>query len=506
MGLRINNNITAVNGHRNMLKNDMAISSSLEKLSSGLKINRAADDAAGLIISEQMRSQLAGLNQAIDNTDTAIAMVQTAEGALDEMNSLLNKARELALHAANDGANDSNQLAADQSELDNIVSSIDRIANNTQFGTKKILDGTLSASQVNDAASISSFSSSGLSNGNYDVTVGTAGVRAAYSSTDNATLTTASATSVFDAASSTAVDANSTFDVETTVSIQDASTNILASVTVTAGSTLADAIAALNQDAGSKDVGISAAIGATGQFNLTAEDIGTYANGATLNFNNGTNHSLQESLGVNVAGVNAQLTLATTLGNEFDTQALAQTNRGSTFNLTDTTDSTQSAFVTLSDAAITAAPGTYTDAVGVTSGATFQIGANQNQTASVSIQSMAAENLGIEGGDDLQDLVSGQYLVNGRAQEAIGIIDAAIDEVTNVRGELGAFQSNTLQTNVNSLRVSMENLTAAESTIRDVDFAKESAEFTRSNILIQANTSMLAQANQLPNNVLQLLG
>ena len=128
MTLRINHNIAAVNGHRNMLKNDMAISSSLEKLSSGLKINRAADDAAGLIISEQMRSQLAGLSQAIDNTDTAIAMVQTAEGALDEMNSLLNKARELALHAANDGANDTNQLAADQSELDNIISSIDRIA------------------------------------------------------------------------------------------------------------------------------------------------------------------------------------------------------------------------------------------------------------------------------------------------------------------------------------------------------------------------------------------
>jgi flagellin len=505
MSLRINHNIASVNGHRNMIKNDMAISSSLEKLSSGLKINRAADDAAGLTISEQMRSQLSGLSQAIDNTDTAIAMVQTAEGALDEMNSLLNKARELALHAANDGANDSNQLAADQSELDNIVSSIDRIASNTQFGTKKILDGTLSASQVNDQASISSFSSSGLSNGNYDVTVGTAGVRAAYSSTDNATLTTASSTSVFDAASSTAVDANSTFDVETTVSIQDSSANILASVTVSAGSNLADALASLNQDAGSKDVGISASIGAAGQFNLTAEDVGTYANGASLNFNNGTNHALQESLGVNVAGVNAQLTLATTLGNEFDTQTLAQTNRGSTFTLSDTTDSTQTASITLSDAAATTT-GTATDAVGVTSGATFQIGANQNQTASVSIQSMAADQLGVEGGDDLQDLVSGQYLVNGRAQEAIGIIDAAIDEVTNVRGTLGAFQSNTLQTNVNSLRVSMENLTAAESTIRDVDFAAESAEFTRSNILIQASTSMLAQANQLPNNVLQLLG
>jgi flagellin len=504
MSLRINHNIAAVNGHRNMLKNDMAISQSLEKLSSGLKINRAADDAAGLIISEQMRSQLAGLSQAIDNTDTAIAMVQTAEGALDEMNSLLNKARELALHAANDGANDTNQLIADQTELDNIISSIDRIATNTQFGTKKILDGTLSASQVNDQASVASFSSTGLTNGNYDVTVGTAGVRAAYSTTNDTTLATASATSVFDAASSTAVDANSTFDAETTVSIQDAGANILASVTVAAGSSLANALVALNQNAGASDIGLSASIGAAGAFSLTAEDVGTYANGANLFFNNGVSHSVTDAIGT-VAGVDAALTLATTLNNEFDTQTLAQSNRGSTFILSDTTDSTQTATITLTDAAVTGTI-THTDAVGVTSGATFQIGANQNQTASVAIQSMAADQLGIDGGDDLQDLVSGQYLINGRAQEAIGVIDAAIDEVTNVRGTIGAFQSNTLQTNVNSLRVSMENLTAAESTIRDVDFAQESAEFTRSNILIQASTSMLAQANQLPQNVLQLLG
>ena len=118
--------------------------------------------------------------------------------------------------------------------------------------------------------------------------------------------------------------------------------------------------------------------------------------------------------------------------------------------------------------------------------------------------SQLGEDNTISGNPTLQDLASGQYLVNGRAQDAIEVIDAAIDEVTNVRGELGAFQSNTLQTNVNSLRVTMENLTAAESTIRDVDFAAESAEFTRSNILIQASTSMLAQANQLPQNVLQL--
>ncbi|MFW5829923.1 MAG: hypothetical protein ACOCXA_06645, partial [Planctomycetota bacterium] len=157
MSLRINHNIASINGHRNMMRNDMAISKSLEKLSSGLRINRAADDAAGLVISEQTRAQITGLNQAIDNSETAVAMVQTAEGALDEINSLLNKSRELVLHAANEGANDTNQLLADQQELDNAIASVTRIAEQTQFGTKKLLDGSLAGAQNFDTTKIHSF-------------------------------------------------------------------------------------------------------------------------------------------------------------------------------------------------------------------------------------------------------------------------------------------------------------------------------------------------------------
>jgi flagellin len=144
MSLRINHNISAINGHNMMLRNDAALSKSLERLSSGMRINRAADDAAGLVISEQMRAQIAGLGQAIDNSETAVSFVQTTEGALDEINSLLIKARELALHAGNTGVNDESQLYADQTELDNLIESITRISTNTQFGTKRILDGGLS--------------------------------------------------------------------------------------------------------------------------------------------------------------------------------------------------------------------------------------------------------------------------------------------------------------------------------------------------------------------------
>ncbi len=142
MSLRINNNIAAIDAHRNMVNTTIGLSQSMEKLSSGYRINRAADDPAGLVISEQFRAQIAGLNQAIENSEGSINMIQTAEGALTELNSLLTSMRELAIHAANEGFNDTAQLEADQAEIDNALKTIDRIAANTQFGTKKLLDGS----------------------------------------------------------------------------------------------------------------------------------------------------------------------------------------------------------------------------------------------------------------------------------------------------------------------------------------------------------------------------
>jgi len=142
MSLRINNNIAAVDAHRNLVQTTTTLSTSMQKLSSGYRINRAADDPAGLVISEQFRAQIAGLDQAIENSEGSMNMIQTAEGALTEINSLLVSMRELAIHAANEGFNDTAQLEADQAEINNAVLTIDRIASNTQFGTKKLLDGS----------------------------------------------------------------------------------------------------------------------------------------------------------------------------------------------------------------------------------------------------------------------------------------------------------------------------------------------------------------------------
>ncbi|PWB68127.1 flagellin, partial [candidate division GN15 bacterium] len=142
MSLRINHNLAALNGNRNLKLTTEALSKSMQKLSSGFRINQAADDPAGLVISEQFRSQIAGLNRAIQNSEGSISMIQTAEGALTEINNLLISMRELAIHAANEGFNDVDQLAADQAEIANALKTIDRISTNTQFGTKKILDGS----------------------------------------------------------------------------------------------------------------------------------------------------------------------------------------------------------------------------------------------------------------------------------------------------------------------------------------------------------------------------
>lgn len=171
MSLRINNNIAAINAHRNLVLTTSSLSKTMEKLSSGYRINRAADNPAGLVISEQFRAQIAGLNRAIDNSEGSINMIQTAEGALTELNNLLISMRELAIHAANEGFNDANQLAADQAEIDNAIKTIDRIAANTQFGTKKLLDGSKAniATITTSNSSLVTIKESFLSTGSHSI-------------------------------------------------------------------------------------------------------------------------------------------------------------------------------------------------------------------------------------------------------------------------------------------------------------------------------------------------
>lgn len=305
MSLRINNNIESMNAHRSLLMNDRALSKSLERLASGQKVNRAADDPAALVISEHMRAQVSGMEQAIRNNEVAISLVQTAEGSMNEISSILVSLRQRAISAANVGASDQDMINANQAEVENGLKSIDRVVSSTQFGHYKLLDGTNAAKTIT------------------------------------------------------------------------------------------------NEDG-----------------SITTRE-----------------------------------------------------------------------------------------------GLRFHVGPNADHMASTSIRDMSTSSLGrakvaegqLPNKSNFMSLADIDVRNEQGAQDALAIIDQSLTEVATVRGNLGAFQKHTLESNLTSLQVAAENMTAAESTIRDTDMAQELATFTRNQIMTQSATAQLAQANAMPQHVLRLL-
>ena len=316
MGLRINNNIESMIAHRNLLKNDRALSKSLERLASGQKVNRAADDPAALVISEHMRKQVSGMEQAIRNNEVAISLVQTAEGSMNEISSLLVNIRQRAISAANVGASDAAMTQANQSEIENALNSLDRIVSSTQFGHYKLLDGT-------------------------------------------------------------------------------------------------------NQER----VEFTYKVDEDGEFVLDDNDNKIIESKKTID------------------------------------------------------------------------------------GLRFHVGPDIGHTATVSIRNMNSNQLGLNtpNKSNFMSLADIDVTSELGSNDALRLIDKAITEVATVRGELGAFQTNTLESNLTSLQVAAENMTSAESTLRDTDMAQELATFTRNQIMSQSATAQLAQANSVPQNVLRLL-
>ncbi len=498
MSLVITNNVQSLTAQHNLNRNATALGRSLERLSSGLKVNRGADGPAALVISEKQRAQIAGLGQAIENAEKAVSMVQTAEGALTEINSLLVKARTLAIDSANAGVNDTDSLAANQAELDKALDTIDRIANNTQFGTTKLLDGTLSSSKVLDA-SVTSFSQSGLATGNYGVAFGGAWVKS--SVTD--AWSNGEATALTNETAADDVDLATTMNGAGTMSILDGSGSTLVSVNYADAANVNTTLQALQTAADNANVGVNIdftvgdGAGTAASMGLTAQDYGSYAVGYDLQITNGTAYSTTSATPTSNTNQTMTGTLVDNAG------AMSQVgNRGNTFQ-----NAAGTVSITFNNSVFTGAF-TSANAVEAATGAVYQIGANQNQTASIDIGSAKTSDMGVVGSDTLASLITGgsQTLTAGNAQTALSIIDQAIDDVTGLRSSLGAFQANTLESTANNLRATMENVVAAESVIRDTDFASEIANFTKQQILQQAGVSVLASANQTPQLVLSLLG
>lgn len=472
MGLSIANNVSSLNAQHNLGKASSNLAKSTERLSSGLKVNRGADGPAALVISEKQRAQIAGLNQAIDNADKATAVVQTAEGALNEINNLLVKVRSLALDSANAGVNDDDALAANQAEITNALDTINRIAANTQFGQKKLLDGSAGVSGIATDADVSVLKATGDTKaGNYAVAVTTVGERA-----------TAEAGTV----QTGALAADETLVVNGV------------EITLAAGLNKAGVISRINEF--TNQTGVVADANGTGTATrLYSQEFGSEAsisvisNTAAAATSSGIGTSAITDTGVDVVGTiggtsftGSGNVLTATSGNAKGLKVELAAGTGATANST-----------------VTGAQGT----VAVTDNSlVFQIGANQNQTAKIAIQKVNPNGLGTGVADNqFNSLADINVTSASKAQDSLAIIDEAIDEVTNLRGTLGAFQQNTLASTTANLQATLENTVNAESVIRDTDFATEVAEFTKQQVLVQAGTSVLKNANQQPQLALSLL-
>ncbi len=465
MSFRINHNISSINALRNLSKTESSVSKSLERLSSGLRVNRGADDPAGLVISESMRSQLSGVQQAIENAETATAMIQTAEGAMNEIHTLLNSIRELAIHAANTGANDAVMLAADQDEIDNAIATIDRIALQTQFGVKKLLDGS------SGVTGVSSLAGAGVEF--VDATEST--VAGSYA----ITITTQAAQAI------------TTGGTAQTAPLGQSETLTINGVTVAlaAGLTQDQVIDVINTY--NTSTGVTASTDGSNNLVLSSDAYGSniaisvVSNVAAAADSTGIGTTALNQTGVDIAG---------TIG------GLAATGRGTVL----TGDSGQATEgLAISSTLAAGAAGSVTIA---NNSLVFQVGANKNQTVTIALNAMSTSRVGTGvAGNAFNNLAEINVTNSDDAQDSIEIIDKAIQQVSAKRGELGVFQKNTLESSTANLAITEENLVAAESIIRDTDFAQEMAELTKNQILLQSGTAMLVQANQIPQVVLQLL-
>ncbi|MGX8701078.1 flagellin N-terminal helical domain-containing protein [Caproiciproducens sp.] len=516
--MRIQHNIAALNANRMLASNNNAVSKNLAKLSSGYRINSAADDAAGLAISEKMRSQIRGLDQATNNANDGISLVQTAEGALNETASILQRMKELATQSSNGTYQNDVDRENISKEVDALTKEIDRISTSTNFNKINLLDGSLdsTASAVGISKAGTKITGTGATNGDMTFSGLEKGSTVKFVFAEATTAATKNTTdgAAWDADSKTLTITLSQDDKTSNQALaysEDDINNMIKAATGVpsdAKVTFANPATDLSVAAEAADGTVDAAIADIKMVDATTASVAsgvTFGNGFSLSFDAG-------KLGVTSLQITSGASGASYTNDGSGTVALTL-NDDTTYTATDinkllednglkgvTVDFKGSQ---LGSAIKTGFNGgtamTITDGTGTIGGKklTFQIGASStaDQQVSLSIADMSAKGLGLS---------SVSVKSQDDATAAIATIEAAINTVSGTRADLGALQ-NRLEHTVNNLGTTSENLTSAESRIRDVDMAAEMMEMTKNNVLAQAAQSMLAQANTQPQNVLKLL-
>jgi flagellin len=505
----INTNVASLNAQRNLQQSDNNLQTSLQRLSSGLRINSAKDDAAGLAITDRMTSQIRGLNQAVRNANDGISLAQTAEGALQESTNILQRMRELSIQSANDtnSATDRSNL---QKELTQLQAELNRIASTTTFNGKNILDGSFTSakfhvgSNADETISVSVGGAAATDMGAYQVaSEGNLGIADAGSATlgsiarTSETLTVTGPTSTkdvtFDADDSAKELADAVNNTDTGVSATaETSVDITAAGGLANGDTLNITLGSYTT--ASNTIGstktFSVAINDTGDLTDLADAINAESDStgitATLSGSNGT-ITLTNSEGYNIGITDIHNGASDTTADDLLT-ATYQDNAGA--------DQT----VTLAD---TTTGGTTADALMVSGTVTFSAASDFTVTSDQGTSSTLSNNAnGLDA--QLSSVADVDVSTQSGSNSALDVIDKALSFISETRADLGAVQ-NRLDSTISNLQSVSENVSAARSRIRDADFAAETANLTKNQILQQAGTAMLAQANQLPQGVLSLL-
>ena len=561
---RINTNVSSLIAQKTLTRNNQSLQTALTRLSTGLRINTGKDDPAGLIASEVLRSDITSVNKAIMNTERASQMIATADSALNQVSNLLNDIRGLVVEAANTGAMSEEQIAANQLQVDSSLEAIDRIAQTTTYQGRKLLDGTLdfqttggtgfgtvtdlSVDQANlgtagslavdvsitTAATVAQCNADPLATGSFTIEGQTFTVTAANGQiidNVNVAIVQGGATGAAFAANTLTITLNNADAAITAGAIQTAIDGVaeFAGTTVTGAGTIDGTNAAnVNANAGQLDRIQDLVLRVAGRegsevFNfqtgttidqmVAAINLVTDATGVTA-----TNNAGQLRLNSVKYGTKSDVSLEVisegTLGN-FETNLSAAratgqdivarvngvqaTGDGNTFKIN---TATLDLSMTVTDGSTTAVSFTIDGG-----GAIFQLGPDvvSNQQARMGIKNINTGSLGTQSGR-LYELRSGSTNnLSDNVRGANQIIDEVVTKVAELRGRLGAFQRTTLDSNTVSLSDYLANLTEAESSIRDADFAKESAALTRAQVLVQSGTQVLSIANQSPQNVLALL-
>ncbi|MEO2088730.1 MAG: hypothetical protein ABGY75_04415, partial [Gemmataceae bacterium] len=435
MGLVLTNNVSSLTAQGNLNSTNNALSKSLERLSTGLKINRGADGPAALVISEQQRAQIAGIRSAIDNTNKAVSLVQTGEGALNEINSLLGKVRGLVLDSNNVGVNDSNALAANQAEINNALNTITSIANQTQFGTKKLLDGSAALSTTSSNAAATATATGSITAGSYGVTGVAAATRA-------------------NVQGSTQADA--AFTAGTTETLTVNGVNVSYVQTATSAGSMSAAQTAINNVA--DRTGVRASVDSTGanpRLVLYSNNWGS-GNKITVSSDKAAANSVLGTPTANSDGTDIAGSIAGVAASGKGNTLSAVSGAGTGLSVTFASQATGDTYTSATNNPWTSDATNTTVTVDDTKSLLFQIGANAGQTAQIALNDSRANALGKGVSGNVTDMtkidVTKLSTNKNLSSDFLKVVDKAIGDVTSLRGQLGAFQANTLQSNANNLQ------------------------------------------------------